>query len=257
MKFLKLIIVLVLTAGNLFAASDSIAVSADSLYTQGVTLYEDGEFESALEHWKQIVKSGNESPELYYNMGNAAFRSNSIGYAVLYYEKALKLEPAHDDAAHNLEFLSRYISDTFEEVPEFFLRSWISLAVHSLNEQTWSIMSLAGFIFTVISLLLYIFTRGLSLKKGGFFAALVGLVFTIFTLSSAIATHHEIIQPESGIILSPSVVVRSTPSETGTELFILHEGTKVKVNEKVTGWQNIRVKDGREGWVRVGDFGTI
>jgi SH3-like domain-containing protein len=107
------------------------------------------------------------------------------------------------------------------------------------------------------SLLVYLFTHGLALKKSGFFTALVGLIFFLFTLSSAIAQHHNIIQPEQGIILSPSVTVRSTPSESGTELFILHEGTKVRVNEEVTGWQNIRIIDGREGWIRSNDFELI
>jgi hypothetical protein len=118
-------------------------------------------------------------------------------------------------------------------------------------------MALAGFLFTLGFLLLYIFTRGLTLKKTGFFAALGGLIFTIFTLSSALASHRVIIHPESGIILSPSIIVKSTPSETGTELFILHEGTKVRVKEEVTGWHNIRILDGREGWIRTEDFGTI
>lgn len=250
MKILKLSIILILSTGQLFASSDS-------LYNRAIALYEEGKFETALKSWQEIVDSGFESPELYYNMGNASFRSNSIGYAALYYEKALKLEPTHRDAANNLEFLSRYKSDAFEEVPEFFLRTWRSKAVHALPEHTWSILAFACFLFTLAFLLLYIFTRGLRLKKTGFFAALTGLILTIFTVSSALTSHHVIIQPESGIILSPSVVVKSTPSETGTELFILHEGTKLKVNEEVTGWHNIRIIDGREGWIRTGDFGTI
>ncbi|MDX2429943.1 MAG: hypothetical protein QNK35_03355 [Bacteroides sp.] len=250
MKILKLSIILILSASQLFA-------STDSLYNRAVALYEEGKFEEALGHWNEIVGLGYESPELYYDMGNAAFRSNSIGYAALYYEKALKLDPSMHDAANNLDFLSRYTSDAFEEVPEFFIRTWISSAVNALPEHVWSIMALAGFLFTLIFLLLYIFTRGLALKKTGFFATLVGLIFTIFTLSSALTSYHEIIHPESGIILAPSVIVKSTPSETGTELFILHEGTRVKVNEEVTGWHNIRIIDGREGWIKTDDFGTI
>ncbi len=250
MKYLKLSIILFLSASPLFASSDS-------LFTQAVALYEKGEYEAALKSWQKIVESGHESPELYYNMGNAAFRSNSIGYAALYFEKTLKLDPAYSDATHNLEFLSRYKSDAFEEVPEFFIRTWVSAAVHALPERAWSIMALACFLFTLGFLLLYIFTRGLTLKKIGFFASLAGLIFTIFTLSSAVATHRVIVRPESGIILSPSVLVKSTPSETGTELFILHEGTRIKVNEEVTEWHNIRILDGREGWIRTDDFGTI
>ena len=104
MKLLKLSIILILFVSQLSA-------STDSLYIRAVALYEEGKFELALESWQKIVESGYESPELYYNMGNAAFRSNSIGYSALYYEKALKLDPSMEDAAHNLEFLSRYKSD--------------------------------------------------------------------------------------------------------------------------------------------------
>lgn len=250
MKLFKLSVIM------LFLASQVLA-STDSVYMSALSQYEEGQFERALESWRGIVDSGYESPELYYNMGNAAFRSNSIGYAVLYYEKALKLDPSLKDAENNLEFLSRYKSDSFEEVPEFFMRSWMTRAVRALPERAWSLMALLGFVFTMTFLLIYIFTRGIKLKKTAFFASLAGLIFTIFTLSSALASHHEIVHPESGIILSPSVIVRSTPSETGTELFILHEGTSVKVYEKVTGWQNIRIIDGREGWIRTDDFGTI
>lgn len=250
MKEFKLSIILLFAAVQLFASNDS-------LYTRAVLLYEEGKYELALESWQNIVDSGYEAADLYYNMGNAAFRSNSTGYAALYYEKALKLDPSLRDADNNLEFLSRYISDSFEEVPEFFIRTWTSKAVRALPERVWSIMALAGFLFTLSFLLLYIFTRRHTLKKTSFFASLIGLIFTIFTLSSALSSYHEIIHPESGIILSPSVIVKSTPSETGTELFILHEGTKVKVNEEVTGWHNIKIIDGREGWIKTDDFGTI
>lgn len=250
MKLNLLSIILLLIGIQLFA-------STDSLYQGAVSLYEEGQYEAALESWHGVIESGFESPELYYNMGNAAFRSNSIGYAALYYEKALKLDPGMEDAENNLEFLSRYTSDAFEEVPEFFLSTWIKGAVSALPEQVWSLMALMGFIFTLTFLLFYIFTRGLALKKISFFASLAGLVFTIFTLSSALSSFREIKDPESGIIISPSVIVKSSPSETGTELFILHEGTKVKVNEEVTGWHNIRIIDGREGWIRTDDFGII
>ena len=79
----------------------------------------------------------------------------------------------------------------------------------------------------------------------------------VITFSSALSTHRNIINPDTGIILAPSVVVHSSPSESGTELFILHEGTKIKVNEEVSGWRNIKVIDGREGWIMAGDFESI
>ena len=97
-----------------------VSATTDSLYQKANSFYQKGEYETALNVYRDIVDTGFESSDLYYNMGNAAYRSNSIGYAVLYYEKALKLDPSHEDALHNLKFISRYRVDTFEQVPELF-----------------------------------------------------------------------------------------------------------------------------------------
>jgi hypothetical protein len=229
----------------------------DSLYLIANTLYQQGQFEPALEKYNSVILSGKESADLYYNMGNAAYRSNSIGHAILYYEKALKLEPTHDDAVHNLDFVSRYRLDTFEEVPVLFLGAGITGFVQLFPEQTWSILALIFFIIILVGLLIYLFSRHLTMKKLGFISGLAALVLFVITLSSSISRHRDIANPDSGIILAPSVVVRSSPSESGTELFILHEGSKIKVNEEVSGWQNIRLIDGREGWIIADDFESI
>ena len=241
----------------LFVWSAGMVSASDSAYHEAGVLYQEGEFEAALQTYREIIQSGYEAPDLYYNLGNAAFRSNSIGYAILYYEKALKLDPSHEDAAHNLEYVSRYCVDAFDEVPQFFLRSWVSAWIHLFPEQTWSILALVSFLLILTSLLFYLFSKRLALKKTGFFIALTGLILFGLTLSASLSQHHSIIHPEHGVVLAPSVVVRSTPSDTGTELFILHEGTRIRVNEEVTGWFNIRIVDGREGWLRAADFERI
>jgi len=229
----------------------------DSLYLKANLLYQEGQYEPALEQYNAVILSGKESADLYYNMGNAAYRSNSIGHAILYYEKALKLEPTHEDAKHNLDFVSRYRLDTFEEVPVLFLGSWITGFVQLFPEQTWSILALIFFMIILSGLMVYLFSTRMVLKKSGFISGLVALVLFVITLSSALSRHRDIVNPDTGIILAPSVVVRSSPSESGTELFILHEGTKIKVNEEVSSWQNIKVIDGREGWIRTYDFESI
>jgi len=230
---------------------------SDSLYIVANSLYQQGQFEPALEQYNAVILNGKESADLYYNMGNAAYRSNSIGHAILYYEKALKLEPAHEDAIHNLDFVSRYRLDTFDEVPVLFLGAWISAFVQLFPEQTWSILAMIFFVVILAGLLLYLFSRRMVLKKSGFISGLVALVLFVITISSALSRHRDIVDPDTGIILAPSVVVRSSPSESGTELFILHEGTRIEVNEEVSGWQNIKLIDGREGWIVVDDFESI
>ena len=237
----------------------SVPVTAqhDSLFMQAGKAYDEGAYEEALDLYRVILEDGVEAPDLYYNMGNAAFRSNNIGYAVLYFEKALKMDPGHADAAHNLEYVSRYKVDAFDQVPEFFLRTWMRKAVHAIPEKAWSTLALALFLLTLLSLVLYLFTRSLALKKTGFFMTLIGLILFIFTFFSARAAHSNIVDPQQGIVVSPSVTVRSTPSESGTSLFILHEGTRIDIQEDVSGWQNIRIIDGREGWIRAEDFEKI
>ena len=229
----------------------------DSLYLNANSLYQHGQYEPALEQYNAVILSGQESADLYYNMGNAAYRSNSIGHAILYYEKALKLEPAHEDAIHNLDFVSRYRLDTFEEVPVLFLGAWITGFVHLFPEQTWSILALIFFMIILSGLLVYFFSRRMVLKKSGFISGLAALLLFVITISAALSRHRDVVNPDTGIILAPSVVVRSSPSESGTELFILHEGTKINVNEEVSDWQNIKVIDGREGWIMAGDFEAI
>lgn len=248
-----------MTGSLLAIVSSDISQEAnrDSLYQLANSLYQQGQYEPALEQYNAVILSGMESADLYYNMGNAAYRSNSIGHAILYYEKALKLEPSHEDAIHNLEFVSRYRLDTFEEVPVLFLGAWISGFVQLLPEQTWSILTMLFFVVLLAGLLLYLFSRHMVVKKSGFISALVCLVFFLITISSALSRHRDIVDPDEGIVLAPSVVVRSSPSESGTELFILHEGTKIEVNEEVSGWQNIKLVDGREGWIVVEDFESI
>jgi tetratricopeptide (TPR) repeat protein len=236
---------------------DLYQTNVDSLYSEANSLYQEGPYEPALEMYNAVILSGKESADLYYNMGNAAYRSNSIGHAILYYEKALKLEPTHQDAIHNLDFVSRYRLDTFEEVPVLFLGTWIAGFVRLFPEHTWSILAMVFFVIIICGLMFYLFSRHMLIKKLGFISGAVALLFFLIALSSSISRHRDIVNPDSGVILAPSVVVRSSPSESGTELFILHEGTKIEINEEVSGWQNIKLIDGREGWIMTTDFQSI
>jgi hypothetical protein len=243
--------VMVAGQGSFFASDP------EALYTAAVSAYERENFEESLRLFRELIAAGHEAADIYYNMGNAAFRSHSIGYSILYYEKALKLDPRHRDAAHNLDYVSRYKEDVFEEVPEFFLRAWTGAMVDVLSERSWSLLALISFVLFLSMVLVYLFSRGLVWKKTGFFSALIALIIFSVTGLSALSGHRQIAQPTEGIIVAPSVVVRSTPNESGTELFILHEGTPVHVNESLTDWQNIRIIDGREGWIRASEFEHI
>ncbi len=225
------------------------STTADSLYIQAGKDYSEGRFEQALINYQGIVDSGYESPDLYYNMGNAAFRSNKLGFAVLYYEKALKLDPSHEESQKNLAHISRYKEDQLENVPELFIRKWIRSVYQLFSLKVWSYTAIVFFAIMLAGILIYIFSSVLALKKTGFFIGLTALILFILSLTAAANRHSEFVSPDSAIIINPSVVVKSTPSMSGTDLFVLHEGTKVRTDEHVSGWVEISISDGRIGWI--------
>lgn len=231
--------------------------TADSLYIQAGNDYSEGRFEQALMTYQAIVDSGYESPDLYYNMGNAAFRSNKLGFAVLYYEKALKLDPSHEESQKNLAHLSRYKEDQLENVPELFIRKWIRSVYQLFSLKVWSYTAIVLFAIMLAGILIYIFSSVLAVKKTGFFTGLVALILFILSLTAAANRHSEFVSPDRAIIINPSVVVKSTPSLSGTDLFVLHEGAKVKTDERVSGWIEITISDGRVGWIPVESMAII
>jgi tetratricopeptide (TPR) repeat protein len=225
------------------------AGTTDSLYVSAGEAYTEGRFEKAMKTYSAIVGLGYESPDLYFNMGNAAFRSNELGFAVLYYEKALKLDPSHEESLKNLAYISRYRADQLESVPELFIRTWIRHIYQLFSLHTWSYIALAMFLFMLTGTLAYIFSSRLTVKKMGFFTGLLALILLVISITAASNRHSEFMAPDKAVIIHPSVVVKSTPSLSGTDLFVLHEGTKVRTDDRVSGWIEIAISDGRVGWI--------
>ncbi len=244
------ILIIVLTSGMVFANSDSLFVQANNLYSEG-------KFEEAISTYQEILDKGYESAELYYNMGNSAFRSNKVGYAVLYLEKALKADPGYEQAEKNLKYVSLYLEDKLESVPELFFKRWMKSFNSMFSLLTWSMISIILFIVLLISLLLYIFGARMLLKKSGFFIGVISLLLFVFAFNATIHSHKKVTQPENAVVLSPSVVVKSSPSDSGTDLFILHEGTRLITDETVGDWIEIKIIDGRVGWLRIKSLGVI
>jgi len=229
----------------------------DSLYEAAGEAYSEGNYEQALENYREINEAGYESADQYFNMGNASFRSNKLGYAILYYKKALKLEPGHEQAEKNLAYVSRYREDHLDQVPELFLRKWVSGAYSLFSLETWSYISILFFALLLTGLLFYVFSRQLTAKKAGFFTAVITLLLFVFSLSASVERHKEISAPGKAVIVDPSVVVKSSPSLSGTDLFVLHEGTEVTMQEHISGWTEIRISDGRVGWIPGGNMVVI
>lgn len=252
MKRFYLYISLLLIPGNIL-----LAASPDTAFFRANSLYQEGKYEDAIDAYNSVIKSGFESPGLYYNLANAYFRSNKLGKSRLYYEKALKINPSDEDAQANLSYLESLLADKFEEVPVIFYKKWIKSFMLSFNSNQWALFSMISFILSAVSVVIYLLFSNITLRKTGFFAALLFFVLSVLSFAFSRNQYHLNHNPDSAVVTDLSVNAKSAPRETGTGLFVLHEGAKVWLEDEAGGWQEIRLSDGRKGWVPVSSIEPI
>lgn len=241
MKKLALSYLLLLFA-NVLCANNALKVQGDSLYTTG-------DYAGAIAMYDSIVQNGLESADLYYNLGNAFYKTGDLPNAILHYEKALKLRPTHGDAKYNLELTQQYITDKIDGVDVFFLKKWATGIRHTFTSDEWGYVSIATFILFVLLLLFFTFSGSVLLKRVSFFIGIVFLLISVVGFWSSGRSKSEQVDTIEAIVFSPSVTVKGSPNSSGTELFILHEGTKVEVIDSVSNWKRIKLMDGNVGWL--------
>lgn len=235
----------------LFTGVQSRGASQDpeEAFEQGATLYSEGNFSGAAEQWEKMVYSGYTSYELFYNLGNAYFKDGSIAAAILYYEKALLIRPFNEDVKYNLEIARTYITDSFETVPELFLLRWYRMVSLIFHSNIWAVISLVLFIGALGLLLAYLLSSRIRVKKISFLAALAFLLISGLSISLSYQNNILKTKKQSAIIFSPAVTGKSSPDKSGKDLFLIHDGTKVKIEDEVGGWYEVRLSDGNVGWI--------
>ncbi|NPA36255.1 MAG: SH3 domain-containing protein [Chlorobi bacterium] len=234
----------------LYAQEDQRFIKANQLYT-------DGKYEEAAQAYEDILKTGVESPELYYNLGNAYYKSGLLPQAILNYERAKLLAPQDKDIEYNLELARSQTIDKIDKVGEFFLKTWIRALRNKADSDTWAYMSIGFFLGLIGMLFLFYFSRTPALKKAGFFSGILFLFLFIVSFSFAHLQKQKLVNRNYAIIFAPTVNVKSSPDSGGTELFVLHEGTKVKILDKVGEWRQIEISDGNRGWINVSTIEVI
>ena len=235
---LLLLLLLVLPLG----ASAVTKTEADSAYVRG-------QYQQAIKSYEQLLKNG-ASAELYYNLGNSYYRSENVTQAVLNYERALLLSPGDRDIRFNLQLARSKTIDKIVPESEMFFVTWYHSLVNLMSVDGWARTALVSFVLAIALSLVYLFSGQILLRKIGFFAGITMLV--LFVLSNIFASQQKeaLIHRKGAIVISPSITVKSTPALNGTDLFILHEGTKVTITDNtMKGWKEIRIADGKEGWI--------
>lgn len=218
-------------------------------FRQGTGFYSGGDYGKALELWLGIYNTGFHSAELMYNIGNAYFKLDSVPAAILFYERALLRKPADEDINYNLQIARTLVVDRFEEIPELFFVRWYDSLALIQSTNSWAKVSLITFILFLLSLSLYFFTSRYKLKVSGFWFAVLLFIISITSLTLSFRNRTLVQNNREAIIFSPQVNGKSSPDNSGTDLFVLHEGTKVKVEDEVGEWLEIRLSDGNKGWI--------
>ncbi|TCO09370.1 tetratricopeptide repeat protein [Natronoflexus pectinivorans] len=229
----------------------SFSVKADFnlIIEQANQHYMESEYGEAIELYEEVLKSGMVSADLYYNLGNAYYRHGYLPSAILNYERALLLAPQDRDIRHNLNLAYSQITDNIEPVGEFFLVRWFASFRNSANPDTWAWISIITFILFLAGLLFYFFSRSILFRKISFFFALLAVLVSGISFAFANNQKQRLENRNRAIVFSPSVTVRSAPEARGTELFVLHSGTRVRILQVMGNWYEIEIEDGNVGWV--------
>ena len=221
---------------------------AQSVFDEANAAYAEGRYNEAEVLYQSII---DEQPDatVYYNLGNAYFKQGELAQAILSYERALRLKPNYKDAQYNLKFAQSRITDNITE-QDFFLTTWARTVRNGLTEQTWIISSIALFFLALIGILLFLLGRVIWLRKTAFHVAWLALLLSLIAGLNATSLHKRDSLRNEAIITQGIVNAKSSPDRSGTDLFTLHEGTKVTIRETLGEWINVRIGQ-NEGWIRV------
>jgi len=222
---------------------------ADSLWDAAVISYGAEDYSSALNSFKSLEKAGFVSSELFTNIADSEYKTGNVPGAILYYERALKLDPSNKDASYNLNICRARCQDRIEQVPEFFLKTWSRKLCYSLSSNVWAVLALILLGVAAVLVLVWLLSRRTALRKSGFFGAIACLLVCFLCFANASSQKMEYQTRDSAVIMRPVCSAKSSPSASGADLFVLHEGTKVLILDAVGDWTNISIADGRQGWV--------
>ena len=211
--------------------------------------YNEARYDTAVVIYEGILNDGYVSAPLLYNIGNAYFKMRNYPMAILNYEKALKLDPDNEEIKQNLAIANALITDRIEPMPEFLItKIWKSIG-NKLSANEWAIVSLVLIALVLATLFLYLTARTKGMKKGMFFTGIILIIICLCSIVFASQKHRYMNEHDEAIVMMPTITVKSAPSLSGTDLFVLHEGTKVMIIDEADSWNRIKIADGSVGWL--------
>jgi hypothetical protein len=233
------------------------AKEIEAFYIKGNEHYKSGDYQAAIAEFSKITELGFESWEVYYNLGNAFYKNGQTAQAILNYERAKRLNPDYDDIQFNLELANLSVVDRIPLLPKFILFRWIESAAGLMSLQLLAVLMFACYGLLIALIILRLFSRSGGLRRIGFGMIMISCVMvTLFSSLFLRRVYVSETQVEA-IVMAEKIDVMSAPGDFGTEVFTLHSGIKVQVQDHSGEWVKIRLSDGKLGWLRSEIIQTI
>ena len=218
---------------------------ADSAYIQG-------DYLTAISIYESVIENQGVNATLYMNLGNCWLKRDEIAKAILYYERAYLLDPSDPDIRFNLELARTKTVDKVNTVNQLFIVVWFKKLLAVLDVNGWAVLTIIMFALTMLLAGAFLLSKKTGIRKISFSFSAFFLLLSVLSFIFATTQMGNLKDRDTAIIMSPSVTVKSTPTSAGTDLFIIHEGRKVKIlDSSMKEWVEIRLEDGNTGWIPV------
>lgn len=250
-------VIALLLAALLLLAGGLRAQEADVNFTSANEHYRAGRYPEAVHVYEQILSNGYESPALYYNLGNAFYKSGNIPAAILNYERAARLAPGDEDILHNLALANVRIVDKIDPIPRLFLLDWWEGLLGLASASGWGVAAIVALWTAAFLLAAFRLARGPLAQRLLLVSGIGALLFSLLGFTAGGIQGERETSESSAILFAASAAVKSAPEAQSTDLFVIHEGVKVDLLDSVGGWRKIRLADGKVGWLPMADLRVI
>lgn len=253
----KIVFLCLIFSAAIFCQNKIDKSTANTIFERGNEYYKFKEYEKALEEYLSIEQAGFESAELYYNIGNSYFKTGKLGYATLYFERGARINPADEDIRHNLQFVNAKNKDKIETLPTLFLFEWIQALSSIFSISGWAVVVLCLIIVICVFIALFFISSSVQINKLSFIGSIVSVFLLVFSIIFLVIRINNYNSENFAIIVNQSVTVKSAPDDSSVDAFVIHEGLKIRLDDKVENWYRIKLEDGKVGWLKQGDFVII
>jgi tetratricopeptide (TPR) repeat protein len=230
--------------------------ASEALLDQAEDWYRSDSFDQAVVCYDSLVSEGYVSADLYYNLGNSYYKLGKLGKAILFYEKALRLNPGDEDIRYNLDLANQQITQV-EAVPEFFLvRIWNTMR-DWFSARSWMWVAILFIWLSFLLGLVFLYSSSIGFRQLAFWLGIVFFLSGGMSFGLAASRYAAEVDDSMAIMTQTNFFVKSAPGEGSNDLFQIREGVKVQIIDEVDGWYRIRLADGKDGWLPVGQVDRI